>query len=377
MLAKKTGAASFRLSKTETPQCTKAYIERLTEWQKRNVNHNTANRAKCGNFRKGLKQLFFQEVIEMGHRNRDTGGSLHQQVYNRLQSMCGYGRSKQNDKALGLTSQYIYSFSSMQTYMRHCNYFVTWCKNSQNIQGILGHKPRTLDECLPFVEMYIRARETQGVSAYTIKMEKSALSKLYQQKFNIKTIETRRRNITRSRGDKEQDKHFSEDNNRSMVTACRCIGFRRSELERAKPTDLFCLDGTWFMNITGKGGKVRAAQLIGTPEEISVTVGYINTLTGNNHVHSNADIHSYRAEYATRAYKLTAKEISALEGLKINYTAITGKKNKDGTDIYKNAIYYCRGDQKGLRLDRAAMVFASQYLGHNRESVVGEHYIRL
>ena len=45
--------------------------------------------------------------------------------------------------------------------------------------------------------------------------------------------------------------------------------------------------------------------------------------------------------------------------------------------IYKSAVYYCRGDQKGLALDRAAMIIASQNLGHNRESVVGEHYLRL
>lgn len=30
-----------------------------------------------------------------------------------------------------------------------------------------------------------------------------------------------------------------------------------------------------------------------------------------------------------------------------------------------------------LALDRAAMIIASQNLGHNRESVVGEHYLRL
>lgn len=45
--------------------------------------------------------------------------------------------------------------------------------------------------------------------------------------------------------------------------------------------------------------------------------------------------------------------------------------------VHKSAVYYCRGDQRGLALDRAAMIIASQNLGHNRESVVGEHYLRL
>ena len=78
-----------------------------------------------------------------------------------------------------------------------------------------------------------------------------------------------------------------------------------------------------------------------------------------------------------RLYKQVARDINDLKGRKINYTAITGKRNKDGSDIYKNAVYYCRGDQKGQQLDRAAMIAASQSLGHNRESVVGEHYIHI
>lgn len=313
----------------------------------------------------------------MGHQNRQTGGSLYQQVYNRLQSMCGYGRSKQNDKALHLTNKYIYSFSSMQTYMKHCRYFVQWCKNNDYIRGNLGHRPRTLEECRPYVEMYIKAREEQGLSAYTVKMEKSALSKLYQEEFTFQTKATRRQDITRSRGEKKQDKHFSEDKNRDMVTACRCVGFRRSELEKAKPEDLWNVNGIWFMNITGKGGRIRAAQLYGTAEEIENAVAYIRNLSGHNHIHSNADIHSYRADYASRVYKAHARDLSQLKGKKVDYTALTGKTAKDGSRIYKNAIYHCRGDQKGQAMDRAAMIIASQNLGHNREDVVGEHYLKL
>ena len=99
--------------------------------------------------------------------------------------------------------------------------------------------------------------------------------------------------------------------------------------------------------------------------------------TKNNHVSSAADIHSYRADYATRVYLSAARDISGLKGEKIDYTELTGKVSKNGSRIYKSAVYYCRGDQKGLALDRAAMIIASQNLGHNRESVVGEHYLRL
>ena len=130
------------------------------------------------------------------------------------------------------------------------------------------------------------------------------------------------------------------------------------------------------MNIQGKGGKNRAARLVGSPDEIERAIAYIHTLNGHNKIHSCADIHSYRADYATRIYNTYARDIQDIRGQKINYTELTGKRARDGSDIYKSAVYYCRGDQRGQQLDRAAMIMASQCLGHNRESVVGEHYIR-
>lgn len=308
----------------------------------------------------------------MSHRNKT---SLHQQVYKRLQGMEGYGRSKHDDKALHITGQYIYSFSTMQTYMKHCNYFVAWCKEDEKIRENLGHKPHTLEECEPYVERFIRAREAQGCSAYTVKMELSALSKLYQKSFDIKTMTASRENIRRSRGEAARDTHFSEENNKELINCCRCVGFRRSELQKCKAGDLWEVNGEYFVNIEGKGGKVRAAHILGTADEVQRAVAYIKTLTGKNYVHNAADIHSYRADYATRTYYAYKGNLDDLRGKKINYTELTGKRNKDGSTIYKTALYYCRNDRRGDVLDRSAMIIASISLGHNRECVVGEHYI--
>lgn len=311
----------------------------------------------------------------MGHKNRR---SLYQQAYDRLQSMQGYGRSKHEDKRNGVSGEYIYSYSTMKTYQKHANYFLRWCKESEDIRTQLGHTPRTLEECEQFVAQFIRSREAAGLSAYTVKLEKAALAKLYQKEFDFETIRTRRADITRSRLENTVgDKHFSEEKNAEMVNACKCVGFRRSELERAKGSDLWEADGLYFMDIQGKGGKIRAARLCGSDDEIHRAIDYIQTLTGHNHVHSNADIHAYRAEYATRVYLQAARDIDGIKGTRIDYTELTGKANRDGSHIYKNSVYYCRGDRQGQALDRLAMIVASQCLGHNRESVVGEHYIRL
>lgn len=312
----------------------------------------------------------------MGHKNR-TGESLKQQVYDELQKRNGFGRSKHEDKKNGVSNLYIYSFNSMKTYIRHCKYFVEWCKSQGYIKEELNHAPRTLAECESYVESFIRDRERQGLSAYTVKMEKSALSKLYGRSFDFKTIATSRANITRSRGKAKRDAHFSEERHADFVNACRCVGFRRSEMEAAKASDLMRVGDMYFMQITGKGGKRRAAMLVGTPDEIERAVNYINQMTGRNKIPNGADVHSYRADYATRIYKRYARPIEEIKDKTVDYTELTGKTAKGGETIYKSAVYYCRGDQKGRALDRLAMIMASQALGHNRESVVGEHYLKL
>lgn len=310
----------------------------------------------------------------MSRANKKT---LSLQVYETLQGKARFGHPKHVDKVFKMTDKYIYSYSTMKTYLKHCNYFIDFCKADDFIRQELGHKPRTLEECKPFVERFIKAQEERGLSAYTVKMELSALEKLYGEKFDIKTKATRRSDIKRSRGEAVRDKHFSEEKNADFVTFCRCTGVRRSEYENVKPSDLITDGDQMFLHIIGKGGRERLAPIIGTDEEKRTVLSYLQTLTGCNKSPAHADIHSYRADYATRIYKNSCPDdLSSYRKQRFNYTDITGKTNK-GNDIYKSYLYVCRNDRKGDVLFRPAMIKASQALGHNRESVVGEHYIRL
>ena len=307
----------------------------------------------------------------MSHKNKKT---LNQQIYENLQRKSGFGRSRHDDKVLGLTDQYIYSYNTMKSYIKHCNYFTEWCKENPEIKAVLGHKPRTLDECLPYVESWIRYQEERGISGYTVKLQKAALSKLYGQPFDIKTKEHKRPNITRSRGNAKRDTHFSEEKNWQLVNCCRHVGFRRSELEACKADDLIQKDSQWYVRIIGKGGRYREVPVLDNDKS---TLNYIKSLTGHNYIHTGADIHSYRADYATAIYKQHAHPIKTLKGKKIDYTTLTGKHARNGGRVYKSAICYGRADHKGLALDRRAMLMASQALGHNREDVFANHYIRL
>lgn len=309
----------------------------------------------------------------MGYKS--TGGSLHQQVYHALRRLEGYGRSRHADKAAGISGQYIYSWDTMKTYMKACNSFVGWVKKQAWIRDEVGHRPRTLEECKPYVAAWIQDQIDRDLSPYTIKMRLSALEKMYQEIFDIDTPKATRAGIKRSRGPAVRDEHFSKSRNETLITVARVCGFRRFELESCKSGDLHQTEDGWAVDIVGKGGKPRTALLIGSPEEVGIAVAWIRQSTGRNRVPQKMDVHSYRAEYAVRAYERYAEPIEALRGRRIDYTSLTGKRAPDGGRIYKSALYACHGDLKGTWYDRRAMILASQLLGHERESVIAGNYL--
>ena len=51
-------------------------------------------------------------------------------------------------------------------------------------------------------------------------------------------------------------------------------------------------------------------------------------------------------------------------------------KMKCADGKYRSEIYYCRGDEKGKKLDRRAIGVISIALGHNREDTAISNYVR-
>lgn len=307
----------------------------------------------------------------MAHKNKEC---FTVQIQKSLDQRLAVGQSKHIDKRMidkesgrRLSDDRIYSWNTYRAYMQHANYFTQWIeKNHPEI--------KTLEKARPYVNDWLTFRIDQGLSAYTIKLDAAALAKVYgcSTKDFIKTPERTRSNITRSRGDKVRDKHFSEKNNKDIVTFCRCTGLRRSELQKVRGDQLINNhNGTYSIQvISGKGGRDRRAPVTGSPEEVQ-TVVRIMTAAGNNKawskVHNALDVHALRAEYAMRVYKEYARPIESLKGKVIPDPDHKGK--------YVSAVYRCRGEYKGLYFDRAALLEASKALGHNRVSVVAEHYL--
>ena len=338
----------------------------------------------------------------MGRRNKSYSKDLHQQAYDRLTLMQAFGESKKEAMAAGTDKDKIFSFNTYQAYWKHTKYFIKYIRE---------HHPEctTLKKARKYVNEWLKAESDRGLSAWTIQVKAKAMGKLYgiqpDDENYFKPPKRNREDIKRSRGDRVRDRHFSKTNNDELIKFCRGTGLRRSELEALKGKDLVTraqieaeitrleavpgdkltpqeerrLDvlkdtrmfpGEYFTFVrNGKGGRERISPIIGKNVEQIVTRMQDTPAEGKvwQHVHKCADVHAYRAEYATAIYKAHAREIKDIPYDQVNRG--TGRR-------YQSEVYVCRKDEAGKKLDKAAMLVCSKALGHNRISVVADNYIR-
>ena len=331
--------------------------------------------------------------------------SLKQQVKEALDSKLAIGQSKYRAKLDGTYTEHIYAWETYRSYLNHSCYFVEWAK-SQPTDARLGHKPRTLDECRIFAEKWLQYNIDKGLSSYTIKLQLAALCKLYSctsKDFDILTPSRLRSNITRSRKEVASDKMFSTKANKNIITFARCTGLRRAELAQIRSRDLLMVGGKPYLLITrgSKGGKHRLSPVVGSKEEVDLVIALCKNANGKvfKRVPSKMDVHSFRAEYTKRVYNLNKRELDVYKNERIVihnkkiigiYTTKNGRKSvaklrklceengispdaKGLKDL--TSAYYCRNDMKGVVYDKLALYKASMALGHNRISVVAEHYL--
>lgn len=286
----------------------------------------------------------------MGHKNKPNRGSLVKQVQDTLDAKLQIGRKKKPDKIVGISQNYIYSWETYHSYLKHCCYFVRWCKEN--------HGCKTIEQCKVYASEWMKMRE--HLSVYTQKMEASALVKLYGctlEELNIHTAARQRKDITRSRNTVKRDRHFSESNHAELVAFCRATGLRRAELKALRGTALYQDRSGYYLHISSgsKGGRERYAPIIGDKDLVIRLCQQAGDGKVFEKIPSGADIHSYRRDYATAIYQQHARPLEQL----------TAKEK-----------YYCRGDRKGEVFDRAAMRIASNALGHGRIGVIAGHYLK-
>lgn len=323
----------------------------------------------------------------IGHKNKK---SLICQVSENLNSKLAIGQSKHSDKINKISSKdKIYSYGTYNAYLQQCIQFAKWCKAE--------HKCKTLNECRIYVDEYLKKNIEENKSPYTIKLQASALAKLYGCSAYdfINTPKRLRKDIKRSRATQINAKSDFEK-------FCICTGLRRREITALRGSALVENAGQFYIQIyNGKGGRERLAEICGTKEEIAFVVNKMKKAEDQK-VFSKipyTDIHAMRAMYANRIYNKYARPKSEYKNERLimyhnrviktyilknidiknnieyyDYSPQTGYTMKPGYKDVKSA-YYCRQDKKHICYDRLALLMCSKNLGHNRACIVADHYL--
>lgn len=306
----------------------------------------------------------------MGHGKQRI--DIHQEIKKTLQAKERFGQSRYEAKKNGTAKDGIYSYSTAKVYHRECQKFAEYVRE---------HSPdgryTSLKDARAYAKDYIAEENADmNKSAYTVKLERSALAKLYNcdsREFG-EVRQRSRSDITRSRertvvsektgkvikNPSTRAGHFSEKNHPAEVSFARATGMRRSEMESVRGTQLHRRqDGSYFFRLTGtqcKGGRERDVPV---RPEYTETVKELCRKAGEQPVFEKVpaamDVHHYRSEYASSLYRELARDRDA---------------------IPKSERYCCRNDLKGVWYDKSAMKEVSEALGHSRISVIAEHYLR-
>lgn len=245
----------------------------------------------------------------------------------------------------------IYSWSTYNTYKKHCIAFAEWCKKTYGCKSIEGAKKHIQD--------YLDYRIDKGLSAWTIKMEASAIAKMYGSStsdLKLITPDRKREDIKRSRKDCKHDKHISKEKHKDIIDFCKGCGLRRHELAQLKTENIIIEEDNVYIEVLqGKGGRRRIVEVLAEYREHIKS--YHNDNIGEyvfKTIPQNLDIHSYRASYACELYKSLERPLDSL---------------------IREQKYYCKGDMKGNVYDKKAMMTVSRMLGHNRINVIASNYL--
>lgn len=281
----------------------------------------------------------------MAHKNTPT---LIDQDKERLLSKMKIGEKKTLYKDEDDSyKNFIFSYSTYHTYLKHCVYFTTYCREK--------HGCKTVEECRQYVDEYLESRF--DLSPYTVKLDASAIAKLYGCKTTdfIRTPDRKRADISRSRGEKVRDGHFSEINHKGFVSFCRSTGLRHHEIEYLHGTDLVKDGDRYYIHVRkGKGGRSRYVLVIGDVQNVVDLMTAVGEGKVFEKIPVAADIHGYRRVYAQAYYNMVARPLDILP---------------------KDQKYYCHKDKYGIIDDRNAMLEVSRSLGHNRIDVIAGHYL--
>lgn len=280
--------------------------------------------------------------------------SIVRQAVECLLAMAAWGQSKHADKIANggkPARDKIYASKTMDNYIDVAGRFVRWARKI--------HGCRMLGDARQFVPEYLTQRIEQGKSAWTVRLEASALAKLYGcgiNDFGVALPQRQRQDVTQHRQDKWIG-HFDPDKNKELMAFGKATGLRRHEMAAVTPEDVWMNeDGRVIIHvIRGKGGKERFVEALNdTPLILARKARDEGKKRIFDSIHKYAPVHEWRAEFARETYRRNARPLD---------------------EIPLKERYICRKDKAGTVYDVKAMKRASIELGHGRVDVIALSYL--
>lgn len=323
--------------------------------------------------RKTLERQFEHAL----HDQIRFGESRHK-VKNNMRNQLGHNYK------FGMAVTNIQGVETFDRYLRVSQEYAKWLVKSKGV-----NKYTKMEDTKAFAKDYIKHRLDSGVSAWTAKMEKSALGKLYKEQVNIEIPKRDINNISRSRNVCEHDKHFSIRKHHAEILIANSCGTRREDLSKLTLGSFKDINGHLFVQINqSKGGRDRLAPVLPSKEEevrglikIARQRGKTDNCKLFEKIHSKMDVHSFRREYAKELYNY----IKENKDYRIKLLNIYPQRNE--SKAYKNKItgiieirkiksdyFRAHGDNEVYLRDNLYLV--SQSLGHSRIDVSYHFYIK-
>lgn len=306
-------------------------------------------------------------------------GSLKYQITQKMQELKRFGESKHEAKfkyrqaceAAGVKwnpskAHGIFSKNTFESYQQTGVEFTAWLK--ENHADIKDINNVTRDN----IKEYLIYRETSEKSAWTVSKDMAALNKIFSYNLSKAEVGLRERSykdVERSRGIKAHDSKYNPYNYKNQISFAKAFGCRRESIRggsyQVKEISLFKnAEGKIFCSLIEKGGRYREAPCLQAYQNeinsLFPNVEYRESITKVEFVKmytesqrdklfdsytTKIDNHAFRAEYARARYEELIQEKS---------------------DV--------KNDYRGY--DKEVIRQVSIDLGHNRPSVVVEHYLR-
>lgn len=302
-----------------------------------------------------------------------------------LKNKISFGESKHSDKieqglTFGESTYRIYSYSTYNTYLKECTAYAKWLKDEKDLK-----KVDDISKTEQYIREYLQNRLDSGMSIYTVKMEKAALGMLFSKKIDFEMPVRDSKNITRSRFEVENDKHYNENGKyKDVFVLGKATGGRRCDLGKLTTESFVEKDGHLYVQFDkSKGGRDRFTYVRKEYEEEIRNIIQKTKEEGRTKllekIPQRIDIHSLRREYCRGLYLEIKDNRELRDDILKNYPPrheYKTQKNKDGISYTQEIKKDYYKDRDGNIYDRNDIYVCSQCLGHNRLDVSITHYLK-